>query len=651
MTKTKTKKYRMRFWKISGSLAGLLVLLALLIAANLIVGAARLRKDMTEDQLYTLSDNTRRILQQLDQPVTLKFFFNSSAPEIPMPLKYFAQQVEDLLHEYRLAGGGRILMENYNPEPDSDAEEWAERYGVAAQNLGMIGPRLYLGLAAVCGDVHTVIPFIDPRDEAMLEYNITRMIVRVTNPAKPVIGLISSLPVMGIQQPMPFVMGAQPPTRGQPPWAAFSGLADDYEIRELTLEVEEIPADVDALLLVHPKKLSDQAQYAIDQFVLRGGRVLAFIDPLCLADAQSQDKSQMMMGMPPQTSSDLGRLTQAWGLEWDADQVLMDINSGTRVRQGDSGVEDSPLFLTLRSNNFRRDDLLMTRLDTLIMPMAGVFRGSAAEGLTMTPLILSSEQSKTVPNMMAQMGGDMVRRDFQPGLERLPIAVRLHGNFKTAFPDGKPIKADADADANAPSPTEKTLQASVQPTTVILVGDVDMLYDHFCVQEINLFGYRGYQPINDNLNLFANALEQLSGAVELAEIRTRGRIERPFDRVLALQQEAQQRWMLQERALQEKLEATRERLNALQSRKDQNQRYILSAEQEDEVRRFKAEQLRTQRELKQVRKNLREGIERLGVKVKVINILLMPILVGLAGIIFAWHRRRRASLAAAGVND
>ena len=157
----------------------------------------------------------------------------------------------------------------------------------------MIGPRLYLGLAAVCGDVHTVIPFIDPRDEAMLEYNITRMIVRVTNPAKPVIGLISSLPVMGIQQPMPFVMGAQPPTRGQPPWAAFSGLADDYEIRELTLEVEEIPADVDALLLVHPKKLSDQAQYAIDQFVLRGGRVLAFIDPLCLADAQSQDKSQM----------------------------------------------------------------------------------------------------------------------------------------------------------------------------------------------------------------------------------------------------------------------------------------------------------------------------------------------------------------------
>ncbi len=648
MTKTKSNKHWMRFWKIGGSLAGLLALLVLLIAANLIIGAARLRKDFTQERLYTLSDNTRRILQQLEQPVTLKFFFNAGAPEIPMPLKYFAQQVEDLLREYQLAAGGRVLLENYNPEPDSDAEEWAERYGVAAQNLGMLGPPLYLGLAAVSGDAHTVIPFIDPRDEAMLEYNITRMIARVTNPAKPVLGLISSLPVMGVQS-MPFAMGGQPPPRNQPPWAAFSGLADDYEVRELTAEVEEIPADVDALLLVHPKNLSDQAQYAIDQFVLRGGRLLAFVDPLSLADARSQEQPQMMMGMPPQTSSDLGRLPKAWGVEWDAGQVVADINASTRVRQGEGGVDDSPLFLSLRPVNFQRDDLLMTRLDSLIMPMAGAFRGEGAEGLKLTPLIVSSEQSKTVPSMMAQMGGDMIRRDFQPGLERLPLALRLHGNFKTAFPEGKPAKADAGTNA-PPATAEESLQESAKPTTVILVGDVDMLYDHFCVQEINLFGYRGYQPINDNLNLFANALEQLSGAVELAEIRTRGRIERPFDRVLALQQEAQQRWMLQEKALQEKLEATRERLNALQSRKDQNQRYILSPEQEQEVQRFKAEQLRTQRELKQVRKNLREGIERLGVKVKAINILLVPILVGLAGILFAWRRQRRAALAAGG-ND
>lgn len=648
MTKTNSNKHLMRFWKIGGSLAGLLALLAALIAANLIVGAARLRKDLTADQLYTLSDNTRRILQQLDQPVTLKFFFNAGAPEIPMPLKYFAQQVEDLLREYKLAGGGRILLENYNPEPDSDAEEWAERYGVAPQNMGMLGPALYLGLVAARGDAHTVIPFIDPRDEAMLEYNITRMITRVTNPAKPVLGLISSLPVMGVQA-MPFAMGDQPRPRNQPPWAAFSSLAEDYEVRELTADVEEIPGDVDALLLVHPKNLSERAQYAIDQFVLRGGRLLAFVDPLCLADAMSQEQPQMMMGMPPQTSSDLGRLPQAWGVEWDAGQVLADINASTRVRQGNGGVDESPLFLSLRPDNFRRDDLLMSRLDSLIMPMAGVLRGEGAEGLKLTPLITSSEQSKTIPNMMAQMGGDMVRRDFQPGLQRLPLALRLHGNFKTAFPDGLPVAPAADTNAPPPAAAEG-LKASVKPTTVILVGDVDMLHDQFCVQEVNLFGYRGYQPINDNLNLFANALEQLAGAVELAEIRTRGRIERPFDKVLALQQSAQQRWMLQEKALQQQLEATQERLSALQSRKDQNQRYILSPEQEQEIRRFKDEQSRTQRELKQVRKNLREGIERLGMKVKAINILLVPILVGLAGMVFAWRRQKRAALAAGG-ND
>ena len=632
-----------QFWKFTGSLIGLLALLAILIAVNILLSRVRVRADLTEEKLYTLSEGTRAVLKSLDGPVTLKFFFSGGGAEVPMPLKNFARQVEDLLKEYELASGGKILVETYDPEPDSDAEEWAQRYGLAGEQLGIMNFALYMGLVAVKGDTHSVLPFLDPRNEERLEYNITHMIVRVANPKKPVVGILSSLPVMSVRL-FPYAMPGQPRPKNQPPWVAFQDLNKDYEVRPLPADADAIDPAIDVLIVVHPKNASEKTLYAIDQFVLRGGRLLTFIDPLCLADAMNQEAA---MGMA-RPMSDLGPLTAAWGIIYEPDKVVADLSASTRIQRGDNTIEDNPVFLSLRNFNIDGKDIITSSLESLGLPAAGAFAGTGAEGLRVGSLLVSSEQSALISAMAAQMGTEAIRREFKSGLKRLNMAIRLQGKFKTAFPQGQP-KATPNGEKNDPAESAKepakpedttpALKESTKASTVILVADVDILYDAFAVQEMPIFGQRVFQPLNDNINFFANAVEQLSGNADLGQIRARGRFERPFDRVQELQREAQQRWLMQERTLQEQLAATQARLESLQSNKDKSQRYILSAEQEQEIAKFKQEQIKTQRELKQVRKNLREGIEELGGKVKAINILAVPALVCLAGLAFGWYRR------------
>jgi len=628
--------------KFSGGALALLALLAILIAANVILGNFHFRKDMTEDKIFTLSEGTRNVLKKLDAPVTIKFFFTSSASEALAPLKIFSRQVEDLLKEYALASSGKIIVEFYDPKPDSDAEEWAERYGLSGQAIGLDEPAIYCGLVAVKGDLFEAIPFITPNSEELLEYNISRMITRVANPKKPVIGIMSGLPVMGMRA-FPYAMPGQPPPKSQPPWAAFQDLNKDYDVRTIPGGWDQIDPDINVLIVVHPKSLSDKALYAIDQFVMRGGRLLAFVDPLCMSEAMNTT------GLPPDRSkpySDLNKLTDTWGIKYEPDKVVADIEAAPRVRRNDNAIDDSPVFLSLRPENIDSKDVVTASLESLILPGAGAFGGTCAEGLTLSPILISSAQSQLINPMIAQLGSEIIRRDFKAGLKRLNLAVRLQGRFKTAFPEGAPKSApepegakDKDKPDEAKKPDAPALKESEKPTTVILVADVDLLYDAFTVQEMNMFGAR--MPINDNINFFANMVDNLAGSADLSKIRSRGRFGRPFDRVLALQRQAQEKWMVKERELQKQLDTTRERLEALQSQKDKNQKFILSPEQEQEIASFRQEQIKTQRDLKQVRKNLREGIEQLGVKIKVINILLVPVLVAGAGLLFAWHRRSR----------
>jgi ABC-type uncharacterized transport system involved in gliding motility auxiliary subunit len=627
---TKAKTYR--YWKLSGSAAGLVVLLVILVAANVIVGGLRFRKDLTEEKLYTLTDGTRKVLGKLDRNVTLMFFYTSSAPDVPGPIKQFAQQVDDLLREYELAGHGRVVLEKYDPKPDSEEEDLAQRYGLEGQAIPQTGTPLYLGVVATCGETQAAIPVIDPRSEELLEYSLTRLIHRVAMARKPVLGVMSSLPVLGSQAPM-MMPGQRSPQAAA--WASFRDLQQDYAVRSIPVTADRIDDEVDALMLVHPKDLGEKTLYALDQFVLRGGRLLAFVDPLCVADTASADP---MGGFSmPKRSSELGRLFEAWGVQYDAAKIVADLQATTPLRGRNNAVEYSPLYLSLRKANLNKDDVMTAPLNTLMMVMAGAFADDAAEGLKVTPLITTSEQSALTDAMMAQFDPNAFKRQFKSGLKKLNLAVRVQGKFKTAFPEGAP--RDPSGDTNDVAAAAGHLAQAKDEGNVILVADVDLLANDFSVQEMNFLGYSGFQPINDNLNLMANMADQVAGSSDLMGIRCRGRTFRPFTRVLELQAQAQERWLAQEQVIEQKLVDTEQRMAELQRQKDDKQRFVLSPEQTREIERFKAETLKNKQELKQVRRNLREGIEALGMKVKLINIVLLPILVGLAGIVY-WLVRR-----------
>jgi ABC-type uncharacterized transport system involved in gliding motility auxiliary subunit len=633
-----TQSNRM-LWKVGGGVAGLALLLVILVATNLIISRLRLRVDLTEENLYTLSDGTRQVMKKLSEPVTLKLFFSRSLPDVPVQLKAYATQVEDVLHEYRLAGGSKVILEVYDPEPDSDAEESAQRYGVSPQSMDVFSPPAYFGLVAVSGDREGTIPALDPRTEGMLEYNITRLIYRVAHPEQPVVGVMSALPVLGDSAP---AYGMPPPGGRAEPWLVFQEIREDYDLRRIETDVDRIPDDVEALIVVHPKEFPPKTLYAIDQFVLRGGRLLAFVDPFSVADLEGAGNAPSPFGRPD-TSSDLGPLLAAWGIGYDKGQVLADMKAISRLRGEGNRVEESPVFLTLQKGQIERDDILTAQLSVLMLPFAGGFTDNTTEKLTVTPLITSSDLSALVPAMTAQFGAQAINRDFKPDPLGHALAVRITGEFPTAYPNGKPKDAaseDDDEDDGAET-QEGEGGFSSGRSAVILVADADLLYDRFCVEALNFFGAQAYRPLNDNAAFFANAVEQVAGSEDLIGIRSRGDFFRPFDRVTALEDAARRQWREKEQSLEKELQETRSQLSQLQTQKDQGQAYILSPEQKKAIARFRDQERRINGELKDVRKNLRRDIERLGVKVKVVNIVLMPLLISLVGVVYGLSRRHR----------
>jgi ABC-type uncharacterized transport system involved in gliding motility auxiliary subunit len=626
--------------KAGGGLTGLLALLAILVAVNVMVGNLRIRADLTEERLYSLSDGSKRVLEGLDRDVTVKFFFNRSSPQVPLFLKDYARQVEDLLREYSSVSGGRVVVETYDPKPDSDEEEWAQRYGISGQTVNPFEPPVYLGLVAVAGESEAAIPVLDPRTEELLEYTITRLIYGVCHTKKPVVAVLSSLPVMGMQMPRMAFPGMQR-QGNRPAWAAFQELGRDCQLREIQAGAEKIEDDVDALLVIHPKELPDATLYAIDQFALRGGRVMVFVDPMSLTDMESAPQ-QNPYGLGQQAASDLAPLFKAWGVGYAPDQVLADPEGITRIRGEGNRIEDSKVIVSARAFNMNRDDTLTARIENMIFPFAGALRNDAAKDVTFTPLVFSSSKAGTVDPMSARFGERAMRGGFKSAGISLPVVARVTGKVRSAFPDGPPSPpATNAAGESASSPTPPAGHLAEGGITVIVAADTDMLEDRFAVETLSFFGATASRAINDNVNFLVSAVEQMTGSRDLIGLRTRGRFSRPFDRVMELENKARMVWQKKEEDLQKQLDETRSRLASLQDEKDQNQRFILSADQQAAIMNFRAEESRIRTELKDVRKNLRRDIENLGVAVKTINIALMPLLVAIAGVSLGMARRRR----------
>jgi ABC-type uncharacterized transport system involved in gliding motility auxiliary subunit len=420
-------------------------------------------------------------------------------------------------------------------------------------------------------------------------------------------------------------------------WYSFRELRKDYDVREIPPATDRIDADVDTLVVVHPKEISGETQYAIDQFVLRGGRLVAFLDPMSLVDSENQQMPQMRFAPK---SSNLDRLLPAWGVKFDTAKVVADLEAMTTLNMGANRVEESPVWLSLRKKHLSKD-LLTTRLDSMMMPLAGAFTAEDSKDVKVVPLITSSDASALVDGMTAQFGGEALRKEFKSGLKRLDLAVRLTGKFKTAFPDGRPKPEEAGKDKKPAPPMASGpgLKESQVPTTVILVADTDMLNDRFCVQTLGGFGL--VAPRNNNIAFFENIIEQLAGGVALTSIRARGKTHRPFEAVLKLQRQAQEQYMEKESALQDKLNKAQGRLRELERKKDEKQKLFLSPQQQQEIEQFRGEVTKNREELRVVRKELRGGIENLGMYVKLINIVAMPLVVILAGILFWGYRRSR----------
>jgi ABC-type uncharacterized transport system involved in gliding motility auxiliary subunit len=617
-----------RIGKTAFSAGSAVLVLVIVVLVNLLLSRTTWRLDATEDNLYSLSAGTRTILSELQQEVVIKVFYSKHVVDTPAHIKTFAQRVLDFLSEYEHYGKGRIVVEQYDPKPDSEEEDWAIKYGMKAIQLPA-GDKVYLGLVALAADQEASIAFIDPTRETRLEYDLTRIIARVQTTERMKIAIISGLPVFGSA---PMNMGMGGPRPGTEPWFFIEELNKTYDTINVQPDADRIDPEADLLILFHPKTLSDQLAFAVDQWVLAGGNTMVFADPLSLMD----DPRMGPGGSVPE------KLFTAWGIEMKAGKAVADYSFATRLRNRNNQVEENPLWLSAQDGAFNTDNVITADLESMLLPVAGSIEALPDSPTTMVPLVQSSPNNSLVDAFMHSMDVNALRRDFKPSGTVRNLAVRLTGTFKTAFPDGKPADPDTTDPSGGETDATEVLKESNADAVIVVVADSDLLYDGYYLSKQNLLGFTISNIFNDNLNFMLNTCEMLTGNPALIAIRSRGTFERPFTRVQALERNAQDRWLDQEQALVRKVEETNQKLRALEQQKDASQRAILSEEQEQEIARFQEEKLKINKELKIVRRNLRSDIEQLGTTIKFINIFLVPLLIGIGGIVFAMTRRRKA---------
>jgi ABC-type uncharacterized transport system involved in gliding motility auxiliary subunit len=618
------------------SVVGVIALVLIVIAFNVITSAVKVRVDFTKEKAYTLSDGTKAILHKLDTPVKLRFYYSSSAEltQDTLFLKTYAQRVQDLLEEYKQAAHGKLIIENYNPKPDSDAEDSARLDGVEGQMLPS-GEKFYLGLSVNMFDSKEAIPFLSPNRERQLEYDITRAISRVMTTEKPIVGVMSPLPVFGTPNA---AMMAQMGQQAQPAWTIIDELKGDFTVKQIEMAADKIDDDVKVLVVIHPKNITDTTEYAIDQFIMRGGKLVAFLDSASVVDKRNDNP---MLGQMPGGGSSLEKLLTAWGLHFDTGKVAADLNYKMQLRGRDGQPSDQPAFLAVQDNGINKDDIATSQITDVWLPLSGVFTGTPVAGLKETVLLKTTKDSELVDSMLAGFGGQNIMNDFKPSGTEYALAVRLIGKFKTAFPDGMPKDAKTGA---KPAISGESLKESKADTSVVLFGDSDFIYDQFALEKQNVFGMSMVRPLNGNLTLAQNVVEQMAGDNDLIGLRSRAIQSRPLTKIREMEAKADEAFQSKIKEFQDSERDTQEKINELQQKKDQGQqRFILSPEQQAELDKLQKKAADTNRQLKQEKKQLAREKENLENWLKWSDILVMPGLVTISGIGLAIYKRKRTS--------
>jgi ABC-type uncharacterized transport system involved in gliding motility auxiliary subunit len=607
------------------SAVGLAALFLALVALNYLASLGSVRADLTDGKLYTLSEGTKKILRGLDGPVKLKLYV-SQGETVPVPLRSFAQRVDDLVREFKSEAGSNLVIEKYNPKPDSDEEDAAQIDGIDAQQLNT-GEQFYMGLSVSRLDNKQTIPSLSPQRERLLEYDLARAIARVGSAERPTIGLLTSLPILGER--------FNPMTRqSSEPWVLANELKRDFNIKQVNYNVESIDKDINVLLVIHPKDLPESVEYALDQFVLRGGKLIAFVDPYAYFDQQPSPMPGVGGGG---TSSSLPTLFKAWGVGFNPGKVIADV-----VFASGGGQRHTPTVLTLNRTAFNRDDVVTSQIETLLYAFGGAFEVKPVDGLKVTELVKSSPNSQLVDNVVATVSGEAATKGFVPDNKARPLAMRLSGKFKSAFGDGPPkSEPRKDDKKSAPAPANH-LRESAGENSVILVADVDLLNDGAAVDIQEVFGRRIVVPSNGNLAFAQSMVEQLASGDALISLRSRAASFRPLTVVREMEAEAQKQYFGRLKALEDELQKTTEKLQEMQKARGAGaSAQIMTPEQQAEMEKFKKRVAETRRELKELRKNLRQDAESLVFTTKLLNIALMPILVVLAGLAVFFLKRRR----------
>ena len=599
------------------------------------------RLDLTQNRLYTTAPGTDRVLTSIKEPINLYFFFSEKAATGIPEFSTYGKRVREFLQELVSRSNGKLHLHVIDPQPFSEEEDRAAELGVRGVPLGAAnGAQFYFGLAGTNStDGRAAIEFFDPKKEQFLEYDVVKLVYQLANPKKPVVAWLSGLPMTGGFDPRSGQM--------RDPWLIYSDAQQLFDVRPLDSNAKVIDPETNVLVLVHPKELSPATQFAIDQFALHGGHILAFVDPLAEGDMSGAEAGNPMAAMGADKSSHLAPLLNAWGVKFNSDEVVADRGHALSVtlRQGEQPVEHLGI-LGLDRDSIASDDVITAGLSTVNVATAGYLepltgaqacqplKGSRA---CFEPLLQSSSDAEALPVARFRMLFDpaTLLDGFKPSGRRYVIGARVTGNVHSAFTAGAPQGVTLAAGQTA-------LKQSAKPVNLVVFADSDMLQDFMWVREQAFFGQRMTQAWASNGDLVENALDNLAGSADLISVRGRATYQRPFDRVERLRRAADERLHAKEQELEAELRDTETKLTALQSKKDSGSTLILTPEQEQEIEHFQTEKVRIRKELRAVRAGLNENIERLGTTLKILNIVVVPLVFAVVALlVWLWRRQRR----------
>jgi len=602
----------------------LLILLGIFLLGSIIISQSgifsRTRLDLTENNLFTLNEGTINILKNIDERVHLKLYYSDEATNNIPQLRTYKNTVEDLLNEMQRYSDSKLEISLIDPKMFSPEEDEASQYGLQALPVGEGGENVFFGLVGENTlDSTEVIPFMQPDRESFLEYDIAQLINSLNHPEKKTISIMSSIDINARFDE----------TKGEAVEAQVfvTQLEKDYLVNHLDISTETISTDTDVLMLVHPKEMSEKTLFAIDQFVMKGGRLLVFVDPLAQAEVIKPDPQNPMAAYQADKNSDLNKLFQSWKISFDPKKVILDDSYALSIqtRQGSRPTRHLA-YLALQDKAFNTEDIITRELDTVNLAASGFFVSDNLQPILNTSVMASTTSTDALKFLMDP---STLFNNYKADNKNYTVAGRISGAISSAFPEG--IES---------TEVDSVIKENNDPK-VILFADVDILFDQMWVRSQNFFGRNVYSAFADNGNLITNLMDNMAGSPDLINIRGRKNSARPFTKVIELQKASDKKFREQENVLKQRLRETEEKLNQIQREKGQQDRLIMSQEQEQELQKFQSEKLEVRKKLREVRRSLDKDIKDLGSYLKMINIGLIPLLISLLGVFILWFKPKK----------